>query len=358
MSVERVFESKEVLQWRQQLTVRAFVTWTKVREKSGMLQVPFMRQENTLIQTCVVASSRLAFSGQMLLKGIFKIITCGFPPLEDRDKSPKALAGLDFFGGGTLTEEETRPAAEKGAVNDIMFDVWLDNEEAMGKLETVLDGFENEVVVPSSFVLMGNFCSRPCNLSFHSFSSQFGKLGQMTESHPRLKEHSQFLFIPGPEDAGPSTVLPRCALPRYITEEFQNHIPNAISSSNPCRIKFYTQEIVFFRQDLLYRMRCSCLMPPSTEETNDPFKHLLATITQQSHLCPLPLVLQLVIWNNDRSLHLYPTPNTIVLGDKSEQKAYSYTGITCFNTGSFSNDGTFVAYRPCTREVELSALPA
>lgn len=46
----------------------------------------------------------------------------------------------------------------------------------------------------------------------------------------------------------------------------------------------------------------------------------------------------------------------IVLGDKSEQKAFRYTGVTCFNPGSFSNDGTFVAYRPCNQEVELSAL--
>lgn len=46
----------------------------------------------------------------------------------------------------------------------------------------------------------------------------------------------------------------------------------------------------------------------------------------------------------------------IVLGDNSEQKAFKYTGITCFNPGSFSSDSTFVAYRPCTQEVEFSAL--
>lgn len=46
----------------------------------------------------------------------------------------------------------------------------------------------------------------------------------------------------------------------------------------------------------------------------------------------------------------------IVLGDRSEQKAFKYTGITCFNPGSFSREGTFVAYYPCTQEVELSAL--
>lgn len=231
----------------------------------------------------------------------------------------------------------------------------------MGKLETVLDGYESVEVVPSLFVFMGNFCSHPCNLSYNSFSDirlQFGKLGQMIGARRRLRDHSRFLFIPGPDDAGPSTVLPRSALPKYITEELQKHIPNAIFASNPCRIKFYTQEIVFFRQDLLYRMRRSCLMPPSAEETSDPFEHLVATITHQSHLCPLPLSVQPIIWNYDHCLHLYPTPHTIVLGDRSEQKAFKYTGITCFNPGSFSNDSTFVAYRPCTREVELSALQA
>ncbi|KAI4352050.1 hypothetical protein L6164_006336 [Bauhinia variegata] len=303
--------------------------------------------------------------GEMLVEGIFQVLTCGFPPLEDREKSLKLLAGQDFFGGGSFTKEETVRMAEmeKQAVNDmfvILSDIWLDNEEAMGKLETVLNGFESVEVVPSLFVFMGNFCSRPCNISFNSYSSlrlQFGKLGQMIAAHPRLKEHSRFLFIPGPDDAGPSAaVLPRCALPKYLTEELQKYIPNVIFSSNPCRIKFYNQEIVFFRQDLLYRMRRSCLVPPSMEETDDLFQHLVATMTHQSHLCPLPLTVQPIIWNYDHCLYLYPTPNTIILGDRSEQKAFKYTGTTCFNTGSFSIDSTFVAYRPCSQEVELSAL--
>lgn len=104
LSVERIFESKEVPPWRSQLTVRAFVvsfvlgvlftfivmklnlttgiipslnvsagllgfffvkTWTKLLEKSGLLNQPFTRQENTVIQTCVVASSGIAFSGML-----------------------------------------------------------------------------------------------------------------------------------------------------------------------------------------------------------------------------------------------------------------------------------------------------
>ncbi|XP_058090312.1 probable metal-nicotianamine transporter YSL7 [Magnolia sinica] len=102
LSTEQIFESKEVPSWKNQLTFRAFVvsavlafffsfivmklnlttgiipslnvaagllgfffvkTWTKVLEKTGLLRQPFTRQENTVIQTCVVAASGIAFSG-------------------------------------------------------------------------------------------------------------------------------------------------------------------------------------------------------------------------------------------------------------------------------------------------------
>ncbi|KAK1421047.1 hypothetical protein QVD17_23104 [Tagetes erecta] len=302
--------------------------------------------------------------GEMQLDGIFQVQTFGFPPLEDREKSTSLFSGLDYFGGGTLAKEDNLRLAEmeSRAVNEmfvILSDIWLDHEETMAKLETVLDGYEDVEVVPSLFVLMGNFCSYPCDLSCNSFKSiisNFAELGKMIANHQRLKEHSRFVFIPGPNDIGPSKALPRCPLPKYITTELQKHIPNAIFASNPCRIKFCTQEIVFFRQDLLYKMQRSSLIPYSREETSDPFEHLVATITHQSHLCPLPLSLQPISWNYDHCLHLYPTPHTIVLGDQSEQKAFRYTGITCFNPGSFSRDYTFVVYRPCNQEVELSAL--
>lgn len=90
----------------------------------------------------------------------------------------------------------------------------------------------------------------------------------MIASHQRVKEHSRFLFIPGPDDVGvlinhhnllfkllyqineimrssslvspgPSTALPRCSLPKYVTEELQKYVPNAIFSSNPCRYALF-----------------------------------------------------------------------------------------------------------------------
>ncbi|AET00398.2 putative oligopeptide transporter, OPT superfamily [Medicago truncatula] len=102
ISIEKGFEGKSVPSWQKQVTVRAIVvsimlsvmftfivmklnlttgiipslnvsagllgfffvkTWTKLLEKAGWLNQPFTRQENTVIQTCVVAASGIAFSG-------------------------------------------------------------------------------------------------------------------------------------------------------------------------------------------------------------------------------------------------------------------------------------------------------
>ncbi|KAL9997000.1 putative oligopeptide transporter, OPT superfamily [Helianthus debilis subsp. tardiflorus] len=101
-SVEMTFKDTMIPSWKGQLTLRAFVvsailgvmfsfivmklnlttgvipslnvaagllgfffvkTWTKVLERCGMLKHPFTRQENTVIQTCVVATSGIAYSG-------------------------------------------------------------------------------------------------------------------------------------------------------------------------------------------------------------------------------------------------------------------------------------------------------
>ncbi|XP_010511122.1 PREDICTED: probable metal-nicotianamine transporter YSL7 [Camelina sativa] len=104
VSVERIFEASHEVppSWQHQLTFRALIvsfilailftfvvmklnlttgiipslnisagllgfffvkTWTKILNKAGVLKQPFTRQENTVIQTCVVASSGIAFSG-------------------------------------------------------------------------------------------------------------------------------------------------------------------------------------------------------------------------------------------------------------------------------------------------------
>ncbi|KAF7004837.1 hypothetical protein CFC21_020009 [Triticum aestivum] len=102
-SIERVFEGQEVPDWKEQVTARALAvsallgfmfsvivmklnlttgiipslnvsagligffllhSWTRLLDKAGIPGVkPFTRQENTVVQTCVVACSGIAFSG-------------------------------------------------------------------------------------------------------------------------------------------------------------------------------------------------------------------------------------------------------------------------------------------------------
>jgi len=55
----------------------------------------------------------------------------------------------------------------------------------------------------------------------------------------------------------------------------------------------------------------NCLNNPFEELKQSFSSQLVATITHQSHLCPLPLTVQPIIWNYDHCLRLYPTPHTV-----------------------------------------------
>ncbi|KAG1362808.1 Metal-nicotianamine transporter YSL [Cocos nucifera] len=107
MSIEKAFEGKPVPTWREQLTFRALVVslflsvlfsfivmklnlttgivpslniaagllgylfinaWTKALKKMGLLQHAFTRQENTVIQTCVVAAYGIATNGGIAIQ--------------------------------------------------------------------------------------------------------------------------------------------------------------------------------------------------------------------------------------------------------------------------------------------------
>ncbi|KAF3777347.1 putative metal-nicotianamine transporter [Nymphaea thermarum] len=139
LSVERVFEKERVPKWREQLTFRAFAvsfvlgamfsvivmklnlttgiipslnvaagllgfffikTWTKLLDKSGLLKQPFTRQENTVIQTCVVACSGIAFSGGFgsYLFGMSSVVALQTPDVNDANNTKEpSLAWMIGF---------------------------------------------------------------------------------------------------------------------------------------------------------------------------------------------------------------------------------------------------------------------
>ncbi|KAK4489750.1 hypothetical protein RD792_000386 [Penstemon davidsonii] len=56
-------DEERIPEWKDQITIRGLVMWTGFQSKFGFSVRPFTRQENTVIQTCVVACCGLAASG-------------------------------------------------------------------------------------------------------------------------------------------------------------------------------------------------------------------------------------------------------------------------------------------------------
>jgi hypothetical protein len=60
--------------------------------------------------------------------------------------------------------------------------------------------------------------------------------------------------VPGPSDLTVNAVLPRKPLLASLTARLRSKIPKVHLASNPCRLKFFGQEIVVSRDDLMSRM--------------------------------------------------------------------------------------------------------
>ncbi|KAK9827395.1 hypothetical protein WJX81_006181 [Elliptochloris bilobata] len=309
-------------------------------------------------ENCVVVAE-----GELGHNGVFKVHALGFPPVEARAKSQAAAKGLDFFGGTPLRGAEADAAADweaehTGARIVALADLWLDRPDTLDALSRVLAGFEEMDEPPSVMLLMGNFQSAACAADAAAVKENFSALAATLSRFLRLLEHTRYVFVPGPGDPGPGDVLPRPPLPAALTGAVRAAVPNAVFATNPCRLRHYTQEIVVFRDDLECRMRRMCLRPPAGggAARGEMFEHLCATLLQQSHLCPLPLEAQPVVWAHDASLRLYPLPHALVLADSAPSTHCTFEGTVCLNPGSLAA-GTFAAYVPGLREVELCDIP-
>ncbi|CAK0783094.1 hypothetical protein CVIRNUC_006289 [Coccomyxa viridis] len=323
-------------------------------------------------ENCIVVAE-----GVLQHSGAFKVRALGFPPVELRGDSRAAAKHLDFFGGRRPSEEEAlqfQAHVEEAADDRVVFlsDVWLDKPATHDRLRAIFEGFEQLDQVPSMFVLMGSFQSFSCGAAttdYASVKANFTALAQLIAGFTRITEESKLVFVPGTSDAGPAAILPRPPLPEPLIADARELLPNAVFATNPCRIRFYNQEMVIFRDDLQNRMRKLCLLAPNDEGSDSPsdamFEHLCATLLQQSHLCPVPLEAQPVFWNFDHALHLYPIPDVLVLADRAPCASFAFPPMpadqldqscVCLNPGSFMT-GAFAAYAPSSREVEPCDVP-
>ncbi|GAB5365978.1 hypothetical protein AAMO2058_001105100 [Amorphochlora amoebiformis] len=300
----------------------------------------------------------------ILNEDVFEVASMSFPLAETRKQSLLMYPTMRNFGLNLKTSERLRLEGlqTSGEMEShmvvVLSEIWLDKPEVLDYLRILLKGLSQSV--PPLFVLMGNFTSKPLGLNagdIEKLSGYFDELADLLLEFPELTSSSKFVFIPGPRDIGIGNVLPRPGLPSAITRKLRsNRFPEGCVAfpSNPCRVLYGTRELLFFRQDITHQMRRNCILPPSTHETKDMTNHLVKTLLEQAHLCPLPLPTRPVHWNSEHALTMYPLPDLFVLGDSVDHFNWSHYECNCANPASFALDQSFIVYYPASNKVQFS----
>ena len=312
------------------------------------------------------------------IDGVLYVHNLGSPIVENRQDAINAigLQSSDIFNSiGSLGELENLREQEVKHGQEGMFvvlsDVHLDSPAVVEKIDRMLEGYSDFSPLPI-FVFMGNFTSKPLSgEGTRAMMSYFDDLTNVICKYPDIARNGRFVFVPGPNDAGISGILPRGPIPNYITTSLRSKVRHAIFASNPCRMRYFSKEIVFFRDDLVGKMRRHTLIEPREDEDEmtsghrQLSRHAIKTVLDQGHLSPLPLSASPIYWQHDHALRLYPFPDALIVGDRVEQYYENYEECDTINPGPFSNGFNFVAYSPIgeisdertNSDVEFSQVP-
>jgi len=332
--------------------------------------VPIELKESTSSHLVTDGSFVLA-EGQMdKERGTFVADKIEVPPAVARNITMEKDRVPSNSFGGDLTEEQL--SALKTAEMDnlhgmyvVVSEAHLDSVRVLEKLGDLFDTYEKSMP-PTCYVLMGCFCSTPFVPTADGVSSYREGFERLKLIMGRLPNHiergTRFIFIPGPQDPGAPT-LPRTPLTNSLTADIASTIPGVILASNPCRIRHFGREIVFFRHDVLRLLRRHEVLAlrepgldsaPSSAHVRDEMVRLLF---DQAHLVPLPLEESNILWSYDHTLRLYPLPDAVFIGGVSQSFETKYQGCVFSSVGPFHRDSQFHAYYPSKEEIEPCEVP-
>eukprot|EP00918_Siedleckia_nematoides_P029578 GHVU01063759.1.p1 GENE.GHVU01063759.1~~GHVU01063759.1.p1 ORF type:complete len:578 (-),score=39.09 GHVU01063759.1:62-1795(-) len=306
----------------------------------------------------------------------FRVLEIGHPPSEQREASRKLFAHIDFTGTGALSLSEEAKLTKAELASDtqfiVMSDFHLDNPSVLINFEQILMGYEQQynssdgvIRPPPVWILCGNFSQKPFifdGAMTLQYTALFTNLASTLAKHPTITPHIHLVIVPGPNDPWSSTTLPRPPLPLAIVKPLlatSSRIPkgNVHLASNPCRIRWMSQELVIYRENLMSKISrnlvTESLKDPTTlreTERSDMSKFLVQTMLDQAHLAPLSLNVQPVLWEFDQALRLYPMPTALVLADSYPPYRLTYEGCHVFNPGSFG-----VGFKPIWANYHLAS---
>ncbi|KAI8816342.1 DNA polymerase alpha/epsilon subunit B-domain-containing protein [Fimicolochytrium jonesii] len=299
----------------------------------------------------------------------FRVKTLGMPLPEPRTKSLAAYGhNVNFFGAPHTGDDQVVLENIETTMSDVMFvvvsDVWLDQPRVVMKLRQLFEGFSSAAAIrPLAIILIGSFISSPYvfdSASSAAYKDCWNTLADLLSDFRELAQECHFILIPGPNDPWSANIMPRKGIPEYFMGRMKQKAPKLVLASNPCRIKYCSQEILIFREDLLSKMRRNAIVSPASDDNVVPIEqHLVATIVDQAHLCPLPITIRPAFWAWDHALRMYPQPHLLILADKYDAYSLEYEGCQCVNPGSFPNvEYGFLVYWPATKTCQISKIGA
>jgi DNA polymerase epsilon subunit 2 len=303
--------------------------------------------------------------GQMV-HDVFIVSELTLPPVPRRSLCE---ATVNFFGGPVeLTSElvvSTVGSAPADASIAVLSGVHLDNPMCLERLNNLFTGFEECDAVPAAYIFLGDFVSKPFNFhsgdSFRTLQRCFDAFSQLLARHPKTIENSQIVIIPGAGDQNHQIfpAPPFCdALLRGISSRF----PNVVLGSNPCRLRFFDKQILFFAGDNIKRLRKSRIVEVKESTLETQHELLCRFLLSQMHLSPGPVTDNSVIWEYDAGLRLYPPPHCIFLADfDAHPYATEFHGETLVvgmpKFASYATSvGEFHVYSPSTNDSTLSSV--
>lgn len=283
-----------------------------------------------------------------------------------RDRVPAQLFG------GTLTEDQTsllrKFEDQTPGANDpyvVLSECHLDNARVVEKLAEIFQTYESSMP-PAVYVFMGSFRSVPFSPTaegIHSYQEGFERLKLLLRGLPRHAERgTRYIIVPGPQDPG-GLMLPRAPLAAYLTANIQGEVRGVEMASNPCRVRHFSHELIFFRHDVLRFLRRHEAVPLRGPggETQPSQKHIqeqmVRLLLDQAHLVPLPLEESNVMWSLDHTMHLHPLPDAIFLGGATQAFDCTLAGCNFVSVGAFSKEFGFYEYAPASREVQDNRVP-
>ncbi len=151
-----------------------------------------------------------------------------------------------------LIQMETRA---KNARFVVISDVWLDQSQILERLKVLFDGFNAQGSLPELFILIGPFSSNPPKDGPRAWSHYQDLFDGFAEFIERIKNVRQcrFVFVPASSDPGfVDSLLPRPPIPAEIFDAWKRAKFDFISTSNPCRIIYFSQEIVIFKNEITH----------------------------------------------------------------------------------------------------------